>query len=98
MLALGVSPDFHDDQTIFVGTFPESNWSNRDILRSTNGGKTWSKLPNGMDNRFDFSAIRVSPSFSTDYAASAATRGDGVSIANRGNNWTLINAGLANVM
>ncbi len=51
-----------------------------------------------MDNRFDFSVIRVSPSFSTDHAVFAATRGDGVyRPPDRGNHWTLINAGLANV-
>ena len=98
VLALGVSPDFENDRTLFVATFPELNWSNRDILRSTDGGKAWGKLPNGMDNRFDFSSIRVSPNFTVDHAVFAATRGDGIYRSlDSGDHWILSNAGLINL-
>lgn len=94
-LAFAASPDLVNDQTLYVATFPELNWSYKDILRSTDGGVSWTKLPNGMDNRFDFSAIRVSPSFSDDYTVYASTRGDGVyQSSDRGNSWRTFNAGL----
>lgn len=98
ILAFAASPDVANDQTLFVATFPELNWSYKDILRSTDGGVSWTKLPNGMDNRFDFSAIRLSPSFSDDHTVYAATRGDGIyQSLDGGNSWRLFNTGLGNL-
>jgi photosystem II stability/assembly factor-like uncharacterized protein len=95
VLALGVSPDYAKDKTLFVSTFAEWNWGYKDVLRSTDGGATWTKLPKGLDNRFPITAIRVSPSFTLDSTVYAATRGDGVyASTNRGNSWQLINTGL----
>jgi photosystem II stability/assembly factor-like uncharacterized protein len=94
-LALGVSPDYGNDQTLYVSTFAEWNWGYKDVLRSTDGGATWSKLPKGLDNRYPVSAIRVSPSFPVDGTVYAATHGDGVyASSDRGNSWQLINTGL----
>ena len=93
--ALGVSPTHATDTTLFVATVPEMNWSYSDILRSTDDGATWTKLPNGMNNRYNFSAIRLSPNFALDGTVYAATIGDGVYASpDRGNSWTLINTGL----
>ena len=95
VLALGVSPDYANDNTLYVSTFAEWNWGYKDILRSTDGGTTWTKLPKGLDNRSPISAIRVSPSFAIDGTVYAATHGDGVyASSNRGNSWQLINTGL----
>jgi photosystem II stability/assembly factor-like uncharacterized protein len=95
-LALGVSPDYANDRTLFVSTFAEWNWGYKDILRSTDGGATWTKLPRGLDNRTPVAAIRVSPSFALDGTVYAATLGDGVyASADRGNSWQLINTGLS---
>jgi photosystem II stability/assembly factor-like uncharacterized protein len=95
VLALGLSPDYSKDKTVFVATLPELNWSYSDILRSTDDGSTWTKLPKGMDNRFDFSAIRLSPNFPADRTIYAATIGDGIyASANGGDSWQTINTGL----
>jgi photosystem II stability/assembly factor-like uncharacterized protein len=95
VLALGVSPDYATDKTLFLSTFAEWNWGYKDILRSTDGGTTWTKLPNGLDNRSPISAIRVSPSFTLDGTVYAATTNEGVyASTNRGNSWHLINTGL----
>jgi len=94
-LALGVSPDYTTDKTLFVSTYAEWNWGYKDILRSTDGGATWTKLPKGLDNRSPVAAIRVSPSFALDGMVYAATRGDGVyASSDHGNSWKLINTGL----
>ncbi len=96
VLALGVSPDYANDKTLYLSTFAEWNWGYKDILRSTDGGATWSKLPKGLDNRSRIIAIRVSPSFSLDNTVYAATSGDGVyASTDRGNSWQPINNGLA---
>ena len=97
VLGLGVSPNFSNDHTLFLSSFPAMNWSYKDILRSTDGGASWTKLPNGIENRSDFSAIRVSPNYSADSTVYAATRGEGVyRSTNQGNSWQLINTGLTN--
>ena len=96
VLALGVSPDYANDKTLYLSTFAEWNWGYKDILRSTDGGATWIKLPKGLDNRTRIIAIRVSPSFTLDNTVYAATSGDGVyASTDRGNSWQPINTGLA---
>ena len=93
--ALGVSPTYATDKTLFLSTDVEWNWGYKDILRSADGGATWTKLPKGLDNRSPVTAIRVSPSFALDGTVYAATRGDGIYASkNRGNSWQLINTGL----
>src|SRR6478672_6103129 len=78
VLALGVSPDYANDKTLYLSTFAEWNWGYKDILRSTDGGATWIKLPKGLDNRTRIIAVRVSPSFALDNTVYAGTGGDGV--------------------
>lgn len=95
---LGISPNFANDKTLFVAVEGErTSVHYENILRSTDGGATWIKLPRGMDNRFNFSAIRVSPNYSNDKTVFATTLGDGVyRSVNRGNSWQLFNTGIAN--
>lgn len=94
--AFSVSPNFADDRILFVATFPEAHWGHPDLLRSTDGGHTWHKVPKGLANRTEFSAIQVSPHFRDDRAVFAATRGDGVFRSlDKGGSWALFNTGLA---
>ncbi len=95
---LGISPNFANDKTLFVAVEGEQTSTHyEDILKSTDGGTTWIKLPRGMDNRSGFSVIRVSPNFNNDNTVFATTLGDGVyQSSDRGNSWQLFNTGLAN--
>lgn len=95
---LGISPDFANDQTFFLATYDELTVGYIDILRSTDGGTTWTKLPNGMDNIFKVTAIRVSPNFKIDRAVFVATFGNGIyQSSNQGNSWQPFNTGLINL-
>ena len=95
---LGISPDFSNDQTLFLATDGElTTWRYQDILRSTDGGVTWTKLPRGLDNYSNFSAIRVSPNYANDRTVFAATLGGGFyRSTNRGNSWQSFSTGIAN--
>lgn len=96
VLAFAMSPNFNQDQTLFAATYSELNWGYKQIFRSIDAGDTWSKLPNGMDNRFDFSGIAVSPAYVDDSTVFAATRGDGIfQSTDEGDSWRRFNTGLA---
>ena len=97
--ALGVSPEFATDKTLFLAVAgPLTSWRFQDILRSTNGGTTWTNIPNGMDHPFKFTAIRVSPSFGNDNTVFAATRGGGIyQSLDRGDSWQHFNTGLSDL-
>jgi hypothetical protein len=95
VMALGISSDFANDRTMFVSSWPEINWAYRTILRSTDAGEHWTKLPNGMETRNDLTAIRTSPHFVSDGTVYAATAGEGVYRSlDRGNTWATINTGM----
>ncbi len=100
VLGLGISPNFVNDKTLFVATYGElTDWSYPDILRSTDGGLSWTRLPNGMDNRAKFSSIRVSPHFSQDNTVFVTTVGNGAGVyksIDRGDSWQSFNTGLIN--
>ena len=95
---LGVSPDFSNDQPLFLATDGElTTWRYQDILRSIDGGVTWTKLPRGLDNYSNFSAIRVSPNYTNDRTVFAATLGGGFyRSTNRGNSWQSFSTGISN--
>ena len=96
---LGISPDFANDQTFFLATYGELTVGYIDILRTTDGGTTWTKLPNGMDNIFPVTAIRVSPNFKLDHTVFVATFGNGFyQSSNQGNSWQPFNTGLVGKM
>lgn len=96
---LGISPDFANDQTFFLATYGELTVGYIDILRTTDGGTTWTKLPNGMDNIFEVTAIRVSPNFKIDHTIFVATFGNGIyQSSNQGNSWQPFNTGLGGKM
>ncbi|MBY0475153.1 MAG: hypothetical protein K2Q13_08860, partial [Nitrosomonas sp.] len=61
---LGISPNFANDNTVFLATDGElTSDQYTNILRSTDGGTTWTRLPNGLDNVYSEIGVRVSPNY-----------------------------------
>lgn len=96
VLALGISPNYVNDKTLFLATDgPYTGWRYPDLLRSTDGGLTWTHLPNGMDHSYQIDAIRVSPDFSNDQIVFVATPGGGIyRSTDRGDSWQNFNTGI----
>ncbi|WP_242447338.1 WD40/YVTN/BNR-like repeat-containing protein, partial [Nitrosomonas supralitoralis] len=74
-----------------------TGWRYDEILRTTDGGLTWTNIPNGMDHPYEFSVLRVSPKFSTDQTVFAGFKGKvGVyRSTKRGDSWEPYNTGLS---
>jgi len=65
------------------------------VFRSEDSGARWKNLVKGLDNRFSFTSIAVSPDYASDDTVFAATAGDGVYRSrDGGNSWAGINSGL----
>lgn len=81
-----VSPTFSQDNTLYI-------LARNNLFRSTDQGETWSRLSNGLDNRFDFSSLDMSP---VDPALLYLTSpGDGIYTSkDSGDSWQTINQGL----
>lgn len=93
--AFGVSPAYATDRTLFVGGYIELNWTQPGLMRSSDGGASWTKLVKGLTNRFDFSAVLPSPDYANDGTVYASTLGDGVfRSTDRGQTWRKFNEGL----
>ncbi|SEQ22087.1 WD40/YVTN/BNR-like repeat-containing protein [Nitrosomonas ureae] len=99
VFGLGISPNYATDKTLFLSTDAEATSDQyTNILRSSDGGATWIRLPNGLDNVFADISIRVSPNYGTDNTVFATTKGDGVyQSVDQGNSWQLSNTGLFNL-
>ena len=80
MLCMAISPDFANDETIFVGT-------DSGIFRSTNGGRAWREV----DFPPDFSpvlSLALPSNHATDGVLFAGTESHGLFYSNdRGNTW-----------
>ena len=86
-LAIALSPDFLEDNTLFAGV-PGA------VLRSTDGGAGWKALPLPAPPPL-VSSLVISPGFTADGVILAGTVEDGVfRSANRGEHWTAWNFGL----
>ncbi len=96
---LGISPNFANDNTVFLATDGElTSDQYTNILRSTDGGTTWTRLPNGLDNVYSEIGVRVSPNYSSDHTVFATTKGDGIYRSlDQGNTWEIFNTGLFNL-
>ena len=80
---IALSPSFEMDQTIFVGT------ESVGVLRSTDGGVTWSPINEGLTDRC-VNALALSPGFMVDGIALAATAGGLFRSEDGGDHWTLV--------
>ncbi|MEO1294724.1 MAG: YCF48-related protein, partial [Cyanobacteria bacterium J06636_16] len=79
-----ISPDFHDNQTLFV-------ISRGNLLKSQDGGLSWARPFRGLDNQNNFSELAIA-SESTVFIAS---KGDGIYRSeDEGDRWQPVNEGL----
>ncbi|WP_374953041.1 WD40/YVTN/BNR-like repeat-containing protein, partial [Nitrosomonas ureae] len=95
--AFAASPNYASDKTMFLVTDGAyTGWRYDEILRSTDGGLNWVNIPNGMNHPYEYSALRVSPKFSTDQTVFAGLKGRGgiYRSTNRGDSWESYNTGL----
>jgi photosystem II stability/assembly factor-like uncharacterized protein len=85
---VAVSPSFGSDETIFVTKALT-------LKKSTDGGRTWKVLVNGLDNLHEWTSLSVSPTYETDSTVFVSSAGDGIyRSTDRGASWTKVNDGL----
>src|SRR5262245_59088094 len=83
---LEVSPIFDRDDTLYV-------ISRGNLLRSTDRGRSWKRLVNGLDHRQILSSLEISPS--SPQVLYLASLGDGVfKSEDRGSSWSRVTQGL----
>ena len=87
VLALALSPDFAQDETLFAGV--ESG-----IFRSTNGGRAWREVPFPTDLAPVIS-LAISPDFKRDGLLLAGTEAHGLYVSrDRGRTWAALGEGV----
>ena len=65
------------------------------IFKSDERGASWKHLVNGLNTQYSFTAVEISPEYSTDNTLFLASSGDGVyRSANSGESWQKVVAGL----
>jgi len=85
VLAMAISPNYADDETLFVGT-------ETGIFRSTNGGRAWREVDFPMDSAPVLS-LAVSPDFVNDGTLFAGTESSGLfRSTDRGKTWSQVKA------
>jgi len=83
---MALSPDFVEDEILFVGT--ESG-----IFRSTNGGRAWREIPFPMESA-PVNCIALPSDFADSGTLFAGTEANGLFISdNAGNSWNSVNIG-----
>ncbi|MUL36977.1 WD40/YVTN/BNR-like repeat-containing protein [Gloeocapsopsis dulcis] len=86
---LEISPTYDQDQTLF--SIVRGN-----LLRSTNGGSTWKRIVNGLDNRGNLSSLAIS-SHSKQFLFLSSNRDGIYKSQNGGSSWFKVNNGLGNL-
>jgi photosystem II stability/assembly factor-like uncharacterized protein len=86
--SLEISPSFSHDQTLFIIV---QNY----FLRSTDGGYEWKELVNGLDNKYIFSSVAISPFYRRDGLVYVSSDGSGIYRSrDGGGSWQAVNEGL----
>jgi photosystem II stability/assembly factor-like uncharacterized protein len=81
-----VSPTYSQDQTVYILV-------RNSLFRSQDGGETWQRLSNGLDNHGNLNSLTTSAA--NDRVFYTAAPGDGVyRSSNGGNSWRSVNAGI----
>ena len=88
---LALSPSYDKDRTLFIVL------SDR-LRRSRDGGHSWKDLVNGLNNKYPFTDMAVSPTFRDDASIFISSDGDGIYRSqDRGNSWVRVNSGLGSL-
>ena len=83
-----VSPHYNQDKTVYI-------IMRNHLLRSIDGGYEWKDLVNGLDNKFIFSSVAVSPFYRRDGLVYVSSDGDGVYRSrDYGESWEVFNEGI----
>jgi photosystem II stability/assembly factor-like uncharacterized protein len=89
--AIDISPNYHQDQTLLISI-------GEHLLKSTDGGFSWKELAKGLDNKYYFSSIVISPGFTVDQTVFVSSDGDGIYRSQDGGaSWEKLNRGLDNL-
>lgn len=84
-----LSPNYAQDKTLFI--IVRAN-----LFKSTDGGKSWTRIVNGLDNSFNLSSLALVPQNPKTLFLSAP--GDGIyKSENGGESWFKVNNGLENL-
>jgi photosystem II stability/assembly factor-like uncharacterized protein len=86
---LEISPTYHQDKTVFI--IVRGN-----LLRSTNGGLTWKRIVNGLDNRGNLVSLAIS-SHSKQFLFLSSDRDGIYKSQNGGSSWLKVNSGLGSL-
>ena len=93
--AVAISPNYANDQTVFLITSTPGWWKPTDLYRSVDGGVSWHSITNGLDHRREAVDIKLSPDYAADGTAFIATEGDGVyRSTDHAASWSASNTGL----
>ena len=86
--ALEISPAFNNDRTLFIINVDK-------LLKSTDGGNSWKRSINDLDNKHLLSSIAISPNFEKDQTIFITSNGDGIyKSKDGGTSWQKVNKGL----
>lgn len=86
--AISISPNFSNDNTVFIGVFGGY------IYRSTDRGLSWEQFKKGLNSKYTL-ALGISPNFSNDGTIFAGTIDKGIFISSdAGETWKFIGEGL----
>lgn len=86
---LEISPQYSQDSTLFIIV-------RGSLLKSVDGGFSWQRVVNGLDNRYKLWSLSISPQNKN--ILFLTSRGDGVyKSTNEGNSWVKVTNGLKNL-
>ena len=88
--SLDLTPSYEKDKTLFAIV-------NESLMKSSDGGFSWKRLVNGLNNKYKLSHIEVSPFYSFDQTLLVSS-GDGIYMSEDcGSSWFKVNKGISNL-
>ncbi len=88
--ALAISPQYTNDQTLFVGT-----WGGG-VFKTADGGQSWNAANTGLNN-LNIHGMAISPNYGMDQTVYAGTYNGVLRSTNGGASWTAVNTSFTNV-